>query len=369
MSFPGALPQPLPPDVDRGPGLVAMFWTYTAIVLVVLSLRFYARFKIRAFGWDDWLMLFTVILFVITTIFVTYLASIGGARHVFYLTPEQAISALKWSWISQPWAIFLFATGKASVASLTLRFVGPNAFWVKFTLYFIIVTIFIINSLGVIFTFVQCNPPRALWTPGLKASCWDPQVQTDFNYFLAAWNIAADVVLALLPTSLISRLNLNRRKKIALCVLLGLGLIAALFSGIKIHFLGDLKARADFTWSAYEIQAWTGAEAFVMMLCGNIPPLLPLWERFVSRKLDSSYHRKILPGSDKSDFPSKVTDASYNSASCQRLGDTNDSYESWRLYPRPQMHDYDTDIPSNAQTNNISVRTDIDVRADRQEFV
>ncbi|KAF2964104.1 hypothetical protein GQX73_g9479 [Xylaria multiplex] len=359
MSTTGDFTQPLPPDVDRGPRLIAMFWSYTAIVLVVLTLRFYARFKIRAFGWDDWLMLLTVILFVITTIFVTYLASIGGARHVFYLSPEQTISALKWSWVSQPWAIFLFATGKASVASLTLRFVGPNAFWVKFTLYFIIVTIFIVNSLGVIFTFVQCNPPRALWTPGLEASCWDPQVQTNFNYFLAAWNIAADIVLALLPTSLIRKLKLNQRKKIALCVLLGLGLIAALFSGIKIHFLGDLKARQDFTWSAFEIQAWTGAEAFVMMLCGNIPPLIPLWDRFISHKLDSTYGRKLLPQKHSDNFSPKITDASYNS----------NAWKPADSQTQTRMSGHETDGSSGVRNGNISVRTDINVRAGRRDFV
>lgn len=40
-----------------------------------------------------------------------------------------------------------------------------------------------------------------------------------------AWNIAADLVLAILPATIISRLNLQRGKKIALCVLLGLGVM------------------------------------------------------------------------------------------------------------------------------------------------
>jgi hypothetical protein len=113
------------------------------------------------------------------------MASIGGARHVFYLSPEQTMEAVKWSWISQPWAIFLFATGKASVAILILRFMSRNTVWRRALLYFIIGTIFIVNSLGCIFTFVQCDPPRALWNPTIKANCWDPSVQQNYNYFLA----------------------------------------------------------------------------------------------------------------------------------------------------------------------------------------
>ena len=61
------------------------------------------------------------------TCFTTYLASIGGCRHLYYLTPEQALKAVKWSWISEPWGVFLFATGKAAVAILTLRIMGKPA--------------------------------------------------------------------------------------------------------------------------------------------------------------------------------------------------------------------------------------------------
>ena len=37
------------------------------------------------------------------------------------------------------------------------------------------------------------------------------------------------------------------------------------------------------------MEAWTGAEACVMIVCGNVPPLKPLWDRFVTKKLDSNY--------------------------------------------------------------------------------
>ena len=119
------------------------------------------------------------------TCFVTYLASIGGSRHLYYLTAEQALKAVKWSWISQPWGIFLFATGNASVAILLLRIMGRTSFWRRLTMYGVIISVFITNSLGCIFTFVQCNPPRALWTSGLPAHCWNPHVQEHFNYFMA----------------------------------------------------------------------------------------------------------------------------------------------------------------------------------------
>jgi hypothetical protein len=118
------------------------------------------------------------------TCLVTQLALIGGARHIYDLTPDQQLQAVKWSWIVQPPCIFLYATGKSAVAILILRIMGPSAKYRKWLLYFFIATIFIINSLGCIFTFVQCNPPRALWDPEIPHKCWNPLVQTHFDYFV-----------------------------------------------------------------------------------------------------------------------------------------------------------------------------------------
>ena len=114
---------------------------------------------------------------------VTYYASVGGTRHLFYLSPPEKLRAIEFNWLSQPGAIFALFTSKASVALLVLRLIGPNTFWRKYILYFVIVTVFITNSLALIFTFVQCNPVQALWNPTIPANCWDPSVQADYNYF------------------------------------------------------------------------------------------------------------------------------------------------------------------------------------------
>ncbi len=61
MSSTSQPPDPLPPNDDRGPQLMAMFWTWSALSMALLSLRFYARVKVRGVGWDDWMMLVSVV--------------------------------------------------------------------------------------------------------------------------------------------------------------------------------------------------------------------------------------------------------------------------------------------------------------------
>jgi hypothetical protein len=129
-------------------------------------------------------------IFLILSGFITYYAHIGGLKHLFYLEPAQQAMAVKYNWITQPWAIFGFATGKVSVALLILRIIGPNTFWRKWILYFAMGSALLFTSLGCIFTFVQCDPPRALWTPQLiaagQAKCWDSRVQADYAIFLSS---------------------------------------------------------------------------------------------------------------------------------------------------------------------------------------
>jgi hypothetical protein len=112
-------------------------------------------------------------------------------RHLYYLTPDERIQAGKWSWISQPFVIMGFATGKVSVGILLLRVIGSTStFWRKWILCFAVVTAFLASAVNVILTFAQCSPAEALWNPQLvvegKAKCWPPSIQTNFAIFVSS---------------------------------------------------------------------------------------------------------------------------------------------------------------------------------------
>ena len=125
-------------------------------------------------------------LFIPFAIAVTFLVTHRGARHLYYLSPENIEYVLKVDWISQPFNIMSLMSGKMSVAFLLLRLLGPSAFWRKWFLYVNIVLNFVLGSLTSIFTFAQCDPPRALWEGPSKlphAKCWNPTSQLDFSIF------------------------------------------------------------------------------------------------------------------------------------------------------------------------------------------
>lgn len=56
-----APPVPQGGDRDRGGSLMAMFWTEVTIAVIVVAMRMYSRFKIKATGVDDWIMVLTLV--------------------------------------------------------------------------------------------------------------------------------------------------------------------------------------------------------------------------------------------------------------------------------------------------------------------
>ena len=118
--------------------------------------------------------------FVITyTVFWTVYNDQKGGHHVYYLTLDEQITALKLNWISQPFEIMAIGTGKVSVALLLLRVLGPKNRYKKWFLWFLIASTLTVCAIGIIFTFAQCQPVARLWNPTVEGHCLDPMIQAN----------------------------------------------------------------------------------------------------------------------------------------------------------------------------------------------
>lgn len=67
---------------------------------------------------------------------------------------------------------------------------------------------------------------------------------------------------------------------------------------VKATYLRELSNRSDFTWETYPLFVWSSAELFVLIVCGSIPSLKPLWDRYIIRKtyISSSAERSGTDG-------------------------------------------------------------------------
>ncbi|KAF4636603.1 hypothetical protein G7Y89_g1493 [Cudoniella acicularis] len=278
---------PVPPDgdVSRGPALLGVIWTMVAIDIVVVALRLWVRFAKRSVGADDYLMLLACIFFIATVAVETMIVHYGLGKHMYYVPPQNGVPFLKWVFILQSFTFFTLAFAKASIAILIMRLMGVEGRWLKRLLWVNIVFFFICAILSTVFDLVSCTPIQAQWDHTIQdAKCWPLSVNADWAIFISSYSSFLDFLLALVPISIIWKLKLDTKKKIAISVLLGLGMLSGVAAAVKTSESQRLGSQVDFTWEAWSLYAWSTAEYFLNILCGTVPTLKPLYECIVNGK-------------------------------------------------------------------------------------
>ena len=123
------------------------------------------------------------IIYTASLVVASYQMLHGGARHLYYLLPDQVSTVLKLEIIGIPLGIMSQAFGKASVAFFILRLMSPATAWRRRFLYINMGLYALASVLNCIFTFVQCSPVTALWEMVPNAKCWNTNTYLDFSIF------------------------------------------------------------------------------------------------------------------------------------------------------------------------------------------
>ncbi|KAK5995352.1 hypothetical protein PT974_03756 [Cladobotryum mycophilum] len=265
---------------DRGPGLLGILWTLTPLAVFTTVLRIVARVRSRMFGWDDVFMLFSTICFIGWSVILTVYEKRGGLEHMVDLEqtgPDNVAMVMFLNWLSQVFGILGVAAGKISVAALLLSIIRLTELelrWQKVLLW--VVPVFLAGAIAIAWstlTFAQCSPARSLWDERIIGHCIKPKVMWSFGTFTGAFNTFADASLAIVPATVIYQLRNTTTEKIQLALVIGLGILTTICSGIKTKYLAALSNRTDRSWAYYDISAWVTGEFFLLIICSSVPAL------------------------------------------------------------------------------------------------
>jgi hypothetical protein len=128
-----------------------------------------------------------------------------------------------------------------SFAIYLLKFVGTSKFR-RYILWSVVWTQAVFNIIQLILIFAQCEHFAALWNPAVGGKCWSRNVQVYSGYFLGGkslqlkalmlsllievgLNCVHDLILTFLPIVILKDLNITRRVKIILGVLMGMSIL------------------------------------------------------------------------------------------------------------------------------------------------
>ncbi|KAI9729020.1 MAG: hypothetical protein M1828_000105 [Chrysothrix sp. TS-e1954] len=146
----------------------------------------------------------------------------GVGRHIKAIPPQHIPSADKMAINATCVSFFASTVTKIAVASLLTRIFEPS----RRSLAMIWGLAFIQSAttvISVIMLFTQCTPSEAAWNPMVHGKCWSPHVFEEWSIFASALAAVQDLVYGSYPAFVISKLNMEMQKKIALAVVFAAG--------------------------------------------------------------------------------------------------------------------------------------------------
>ncbi|KAJ5314717.1 Vacuolar protein sorting-associated VPS28 N-terminal [Penicillium atrosanguineum] len=273
----------------RGLAIFVLAAVFMILSLTTVSLRCFVRsYIVRAFGWDDFLMLIALALFVILAI-CCMIGTSNGVGHQFDDFTSLVIyeRALLWWWLSQMFYVWSSAVAKVSIAvallRLTVNRVHRIILWSTITLTIIIGLIFWLVLL------LDCHPISYFWKQAndrSTGSCLSVDILLDIAYLYSALTVVCDFTLGILPIFLVWHLQMNRRTKVAVGGILSLGAIASVAVIIRLPFL-KYYADTDFLYSTYQIAVWTIIETGLGITAGSLITLRPLFRWLLDGSLSN----------------------------------------------------------------------------------
>ncbi|KAG0158663.1 hypothetical protein PDIDSM_6182 [Penicillium digitatum] len=263
---------------SQGPVVVGICVAFAALTFIVLALRLFARiFVLRQMGIDDYLIIGACV-FSWSFIAVTIVAVKDGlGEHIQDVDQTRMVDYALTVWLS---SMFYLAT---------LGFIKTSVLWFYTRLgdrhltrlsYLMMGVIMAQAGSFVLVAAFQCQPISKAWNTTKPGKC----VQINLFYLCnAALNIFTDLLTYTLPINVVFRLQMPRKQKLILALILCLGLFTCVSSIIRITFIPTMLSSKDSTYAISGAMYWSVIETNIGILAASIPSFKAIASRFLPR--------------------------------------------------------------------------------------
>ncbi|KAL1590821.1 hypothetical protein WHR41_00400 [Cladosporium halotolerans] len=265
----------------RGFEVLGVYGLFLALTTLTVGLRAYCRLRIqKAFGWDDWFATLSWVFFVLHASFAITGVHHGTGQHAWNIQPPSVLPVgLKFWWLCEPVYVLSNMAIKASIAIMLMRLSVRRSH--KIILY---VTIIITEIYSAFFFFLfifQCIPSKYFWTryTGGSGSCLDTSIVVAATYGYSAITCAGDIIFSILPVLLVWSLQMGRKEKVAVILILAMGAIASVATIIRIPYVHTLADKDDFLYATTDIAIWSCSETGLGITAACCAVLRPLFRK------------------------------------------------------------------------------------------
>ncbi|KAG2413164.1 hypothetical protein HFD88_002353 [Aspergillus terreus] len=263
---------------SQGPTVSGVALGFAVLTFIVLSLRLFSRvYVLRKMGPDDYLIIgaciFSWAFSAITVVAVKY----GLGSHLKDVPKENMVTYALAVWLSSMFYLTTLGFIKSSVCVFYTRL--GDRLLTRLSL----VMLGIVASQATSFVLVaafQCQPIDKAWASTKPGKCVNINI---FYLANAALNILTDLMTYTLPLGVIFKLQMPVKQKVALGMILCLGLFACVSSIIRITYIPEMLRSSDATYAISGAMYWSVIEINVGIFASSIPSFKAIASRFLPR--------------------------------------------------------------------------------------
>jgi len=228
--------------------VVATSSIFLGLAYIFVLTRLYVRhFIVKKVDLDDLFLILTLVVFpsphlktaanrvqATFTCYVGFVCNIAGILLFNYgVGPSAAlhqyigdlIKATKYYYLAELFYIITAALLRVSVALLLLRIASTRP--MRITIYAVMGLMVAFSTAFLFIAISQCSPVQFYWdwVPDTPGTCSSQKILADTGYAHSAISFVADWTLALIPIWLLWNVQISRRRKFGIAVLLSFGLL------------------------------------------------------------------------------------------------------------------------------------------------
>ncbi|KAL4814167.1 hypothetical protein BDW67DRAFT_187071 [Aspergillus spinulosporus] len=290
-------------------GVAAAFLSLSSIAVVM---RCYVRLHIvRAFGWDDIVMIVAMLLYIMFCGCMIGGSLWGTGKHLFELTPKQRTTAMEYWWFCNISYAVSSVLAKISVCIFLLRVMPFPCH--RAALYTVTALAICSGIPFFVLLVIQCSPVSFWWTRmrgDTDGQCGYVNAIAIMLYIFSASSALFDLTVALLPIILVRNLQMNRRTKAAVVGLLGMACVcviplllladdfvdmlrawncsASIAIIIRLAFVQTIHD-PDYLYGTVQIAIWSCIEIGLSITAGSLATTRPLF-RILHNRSSSPYN-------------------------------------------------------------------------------
>ncbi|KAI4950303.1 hypothetical protein J4E91_004960 [Alternaria rosae] len=192
-----------------------------------------------------------------------------------------------------------------------------------------------VAALSIVTFFVLlfvCTPPSLFWDLAGQAlhpeQCLKQDTQQVFFNINGIMNIIQDFAIYILPMHIVWKLQMPRGQKIALCALLGVGLVAVAAGCVRFYYVLFLSDEADIWYYMADSLNWCSIEIYAAIICSSASTFKVLIKTYLPKVWSSAGSHDKASGT-----PRAQSDRSHGSKfELKRFGTSSNKSSSNRKY-------------------------------------